>query len=450
MLDILWSLGFFILAIGTLVAVHEWGHFYVARKCGVKVQRFSIGFGKALWRTHDKKGTEYVIAAIPLGGYVKMLDERAEQVNEADLPYAFNRQSVAKRMAIIAAGPAVNFIFAIFALAVMFMVGMTSVKPFIGDVTQGSIADAAGLQPGDQIVAVEGAKTPTWEAARLELTRHIGDASITLQVIPEDHSRSVERTMDTTGWQFDPEKQSPFTTLGFAPYRPPVTGNIAQVAEDSPAQRAGIQPGDKIVGVDGTWQDDWGQIQGYLADRPGENVTLLLERGNQALSVDVQLDSVGEPDQQRGFLGVVATQQPWPESMLLEQQYWPWEAVALGSAETWRFVRFTFSAIGKLFTGDISVKNLSGPVSIAQGAGVSADYGVAYFLRFLAIISVSLGIINLLPIPVLDGGHLMFYAFEWLTGKPVSERVQEIGYRIGAALLFVMMTVAIFNDFGRL
>ncbi|MFC6439630.1 sigma E protease regulator RseP [Bowmanella sp. JS7-9] len=450
MTGFIWSLMFFILAIGLLVAVHEWGHFWVARRCGVKVLRFSIGFGKPLWRTKDKSGTEFVIAAIPLGGYVQMLDERAEQVPEKDLPFAFNRQHVLKRMAIIAAGPLVNFIFAVFALMLMYLIGIYAAKPVVGDITPGSIAERAGLPVGSEIVSVGDQETHTWEAARLEVVHHKGDNQLTLEIIPPGGLDPQRVNLDIRQWDFDPEKESPFSSLGIELFTPKTTPVLALVEENSAASAAGLQVGDKIIGLDGTQIEDWGQIQGYLVSRPGQSVIMDVEREGNILTLSATLGAVNQGNKQVGYLGVAPTRDSWPEGMLSLQRLSPWSALIEGGVETWRYIRFTFSAIGKLLTGDFSLNNLSGPISIAQGAGASADIGLAYFLRFLAIVSVSLGVLNLLPVPVLDGGHLVFYVFEWISGKPVPERVQEIGYRLGGMLLFAMMSIAIFNDIARL
>ncbi|WP_416305667.1 sigma E protease regulator RseP [Neptunicella sp. SCSIO 80796] len=451
MLSFLWSLFFFIVALGILVAVHEWGHFWVARRCGVKVERFSVGFGKALWRTKDKLGTEYVIALIPLGGYVKMLDERVDHVRDEDLPHAFNRQSVYKRIAIIAAGPVTNFLFAIIALMLMYLVGVDSVKPVIGKITPNSLLSEASITPRSQIIAVDGTQTRDWDAVNLELVSHIGHASMELTLLQTDNQSRYTRNVDIGNWQFNPEQQSALESLGIEPYRPELTTIIAWIAEDSAASRANIQQNDKIISLDGTPAQDWVQIVSYIAARPNQDVTIGVERQGSVQDINVLLDSrTAENGELQGYLGVVPQMEPWPESYRFNQQYDPVNALWQGVVKTWRLMTLSVEMIGKLLTGDVSVKNLSGPISIAQGAGASAGYGLVYFLSFLALISVNLGIINLLPLPVLDGGHLLYYVIEMITGKPVSEKVQEIGFRIGGTLLFLLMAVAIMNDIGRL
>ena len=449
MIDFLWSLGSFIVALGVLVAVHEWGHFWVARRCGVKVERFSIGFGKALWRRYDKLGTEYVIAAIPLGGYVKMLDERVDQVKEEELSQAFNRQHVLKRIAIIAAGPLTNFIFAIVALFLMYLIGLDTVKPVIGDIQPNTIAASAGLEKGGQVSRIGDRPTVDWEAVNLELISHIGAQTIRLEVTQES-GLSKTYLLDTRDWDFDPEKMSALSSLGIIPFRPAATTQLAYVGKDSAAQRAGLVVDDKIVTLDGTPVQKWEQIVGYVEQRPGQEVQLEVQRNNQFVSLTATIGSREVDGQQKGYLGVASKAEPWPDSYLFTHQYDPISAIVKATDKTWRLMTLSVEMIGKLITGDVSVKNLSGPISIAQGAGTSAGYGLVYFLSFLALISVNLGIINLLPLPVLDGGHLLYYFIELLTGRPVPESVQEVGFRIGGALLLLLMTIAIFNDVTRL
>lgn len=450
MFTFIWSLVSFILALGILVAVHEWGHFWVARRCGVKVERFSIGFGKALWRRKDKLGTEYVIAAIPLGGYVKMLDERVEQVAEQDLPHAFNRQHVLKRIAIIAAGPGVNFIFAIFALFLMYLIGLDTVKPLIGEIHQDSIASVSGLQADTLIRQVGGRDTPDWEAVNLELISHIGRANMEIEFVQQGSDVIQSRTLDISAWEFDPEKVSALASLGIRPFRPEITNTLGLVAENSAAQTIGLEVGDKILRLDGTTMENWEQIVGYVAQRPEVKVTIEVQREFETLRLSGMIGSRDEDGVARGYLGVSPTFAPWPDGLLFTHQYAVGEALSRATTKTWRLMTLSIEMIGKLLSGDVSVKNLSGPISIAQGAGMSASSGLVYFLGFLALISVNLGIINLLPLPVLDGGHLLYYFIELLSGRPVPDAVQEIGFKIGGVLLLLLMSIAIVNDITRL
>jgi regulator of sigma E protease len=445
----LWSLGSFIIALGILVAVHEWGHFWVARRCGVHVERFSVGFGKPLWRRVDKLGTEYVIAAIPLGGYVRMLDERVDNVPANKAHKAFNRQSVSKRMAIIAAGPGVNFIFAVLALFVMYLIGVQTIKPIVGEITPGSIVAQAGLESGDEIIAVGSRQTLDWEAVNLELISYVGDARLPI-TLRRARGFEQELIIPIDKWKFDPDKQSSLASLGIAPMRPDITLEIAVVAKNSAAQRIGIQMGDTITHFDQQPIASWQELVAKISERPSAAVEFTVIRAQQTMQLVGELDQTDGDFGPRGYLGVSPRVEPWPDGVVFNHQYGMIDGFYQALDRTWRLMTLSVEMIGKLFTGDVSVKNLSGPISIAQGAGASAEYGFVYFLSFLALISVNLGIINLLPLPMLDGGHLMYFSIEWLTGKPVSENIQEIGFKIGGVLLLGLMSIAIFNDIARL
>jgi regulator of sigma E protease len=442
-------LGAFIIALGILVAVHEWGHFYVARRCGVQVERFSIGFGKPIWRKVSKSGTEYVIAMIPLGGYVRMLDERIDDVPADKADKAFNNKPVLQRMAIIAAGPGVNFIFAFFALWLMYLVGLETVKPVVKEVEPQSIAALAGIQPGDEIIKVGSRSTPDWEAVNLEVVSNIGNETA-LVTVKNASNVEKELTFTLNGWNFDPDNESPLSSLGLTPFRPDPTLTVGFVGEGSAAAQAGLQPGDKLVALDGNAIASWNALVDYIVDNPGQTIALDVERDGQLQTLRATIARRDTPQGQSGYLGVSPTFEPWPQGYVFTHQYGIIEAITKALDKTWRLMTLSVEMIGKLVTGDVSVKNLSGPISIAQGAGTSAGYGLAYFLSFLALISVNLGIINLLPLPMLDGGHLMFYTAELITGKPVPEAVQEWGYRIGGVLLFTIMGIAIINDIARI
>ncbi len=448
MLSFLWSLGSFIVALGILVAVHEWGHFYVARLCGVQVERFSIGFGKPFWTRVDKKGTEFAVAAIPLGGYVRMLDERVETVPEEKRHLAFNNKPVLQRMAIIAAGPGVNFIFAVIALTVMFLIGQNTVKPIVGDVLPDSIAAQTRLQNGDEFVSVGGHDTPDWESVNLELVSAIGSESVPVTVKSAQGITS-QTQLDISNWNFDPEKQSALNSLGIVPFRPAITLEIGLVSDGSPAEEAGLQVGDTLVALNNDKIGDWESLVEQIKGLPGEQVALTINRDGQTQVINATIARRDTANGQTGFLGVSPLAEPWPEGYVFTHQYGPLDAIVKAADKTWRLTAVSVEMLGKLVIGDVSLNNLSGPISIAQGAGVSAGYGLTYFLSFLALISVSLGIINLLPIPMLDGGHLLFYIIEWATGKPVPEHIQEVGFKIGGVLLFMMMSIAIFNDISR-
>lgn len=440
----------FIIALGLLVTVHEFGHFWVARRCGVKVIRFSIGFGKALWRKTDKKGTEFVIAAIPLGGYVKMLDERAEEVEPHLRSQAFNNKTVGQRAAIIAAGPLANFLFAVFAYWLVFIIGVPALRPVIGDITPQSIAAKANISAGMELKSVAGIETPDWNAVRMALLGQIGEKQIDVTVAPFGSSVEQKKTLDTSNWAFDPDKQSPIQTLGFVPKMPQVEPVLDVVQKDSAASKAGLKQGDRLLKVNGKDLGQWQDFVKLWQNSPGQPIELVVARDGENQTVVMTPDVKTLDDGSKiGFAGLSPKVIPLPEEYQVTRQYDVFSAVYQAGSETWQLTKLTAKMIVKLITGDVKLKNLSGPISIAQGAGMAASYGLVYYLMFLALISVNLGIINLFPLPVLDGGHLAFLAVEKVTGKPVSEQVQDYSYRVGAILLVLLMGLALFNDFSR-
>ncbi len=450
MLSILWNLAAFIVALGVLITVHEFGHFWVARRCGVRVERFSIGFGKALWRRTDKLGTEYVIALIPLGGYVKMLDERAEPVAPELRHYAFNNKTVGQRAAIIAAGPIANFLFAIFAYWLVFIIGVPGVRPVVGEITPNSIAAQAQIQPGTELKAVDGIETPDWDAVRLQLVAKIGDEHTTLSVAQFGSNQRQDKTLDLRQWAFEPDKEDPVSSLGIRPRGPQIEPVLSEVQVNSAASKAGLQAGDRIVKVNGQPLTQWMTFVTLVRDNPDKPLALDIERQGSSLSLTLTPDSKQVNGKAEGFAGVVPKVIPLPDEYKTVRQYGPFSAVLEASDKTWQLMKLTVSMLGKLMTGEVKLNNLIGPSSIAQGAGMTAEFGIIYYLMFLALISVNLGIINLFPLPVLDGGHLLFLAIEKLKGGPVSERVQDFSYRIGSILLVLLMGLALFNDFSRL
>ncbi|BCS48835.1 zinc metalloprotease [Aeromonas jandaei] len=447
---VLWNIGAFVVALGLLVAVHEFGHFWVARRCGVKVERFSIGFGKAIWRRLGKDGTEYVLALIPLGGYVKMLDGRVDELKPGDEQYAFNHKSVWARMAIVAAGPMANFVFALFALWLMFMIGVPAVKPVIGEVRPASIVAEAGILPGMEIVGVGDEQTGDWESVTYALLSHLGDQSVTLKVKAPQTSYATDKNLSLESWKFDPDRESPIGSLGIVPLGGKVLPVVSAVVAKSASEKAGLQVGDRIKRVGEQEITEWVQFVELVQHAPGAPLQVVVERNNRDLDVTLTPDTRKVQGKLVGFVGLSPQLVPLPDEYRILLQYGPLQALWQGAQKTWSLITLTFDMIGKLVAGIVSLDNLSGPISIAKGAGSSADYGLVYFLSFLALISVNLGIINLFPLPVLDGGHLVYFLIEAVTGKPVSERIQEVGFRIGAAILMLLMGIALFNDFARL
>lgn len=447
----LWNLGAFLLALGILIAVHEFGHFWVARRCGVYVERFSIGFGKAIWQRKGKDGTEYTLAMIPLGGYVKMLDERVEAVPEHQRHMAFNNKKLWQRSAIVAAGPFANFVFAVFAYWVVYLIGVPAVKPVIGEVAPQSIAAQGGIAPGMELKSISGIETPDWESVNMAMISHIGDKQMAVTLTEPHTNVDVKRTLNLTDWSYDPESENVLTTLGLTPYTPAITLVISQLVDNGAAINAGFQLNDKIIAVDGEPIKQWQTFADLVRENPGKTLNVEVLRDNAPLTLALTPAIKDLKDGSKvGYVGIAPKVDAWPEDYRINLQFGPLESVAKATEKTWQLVTLTFDMVTKLVTGDVAIKNLSGPISIAKGAGMTADFGLVYFLGFLALISVNLGIVNLLPLPVLDGGHLMFFAIEAVTRRPVSEKIQDIGYRVGSAILVALMAIALFNDFTRL
>ncbi|XBT45074.1 RIP metalloprotease RseP [Pseudomonas viridiflava] len=440
-----------LVALGVLVTFHEFGHFWVARRCGVKVLRFSVGFGTPLLRWHDRHGTEFVIAAIPLGGYVKMLDEREGDVPSALVGQSFNRKSVRQRIAIVAAGPVANFLLAILFFWVLAMLGTQQVRPVIGAVEAGSLAASAGLTAGQEIVSIDGKPTNGWSAVNLQLVRRLGESG-TLQVGVREEGASAERQLQVKldNWLKGADEPDPIQSLGLQPWRPAIVPVLAEIDPKGPAAAAGLKTGDRLLALDGVAVNEWQQVVDAVRARPQAKVVVRVERDGAALEVPVTLARKGEGKAAGGYLGAGVKGGEWPANMLREVSYGPLDAVGEGLSRTWNMSVLTLESLKKMLFGELSVKNLSGPITIAKVAGASAQSGVGDFLNFLAYLSISLGVLNLLPIPVLDGGHLLFYLVEWARGRPLSDRVQGWGGQIGISLVIGVMLLALINDLGRL
>jgi regulator of sigma E protease len=440
-----------LVALGVLVTFHEFGHFWVARRCGVKVLRFSVGFGSPLVRWHDRHGTEFVIAAIPLGGYVKMLDEREGDVPPALLDSAFNRKTVRQRFAIVSAGPLANFLLAMVFFWLLAMLGSQQVRPVVGAVESGSLAAQAGMAVDQEIVAVNGKPVSGWGEVNLQLVRRLGESG-QLDVTVREVGSSAERHLQIPlqNWLKGVEEPDPITALGIRPWRPQIAPVIAQLDPEGPAQAAGIQLGDRLISLNRQPLDDWQQVIDAVKVLPDATAVLEVERDGQRVDVPLTLAARGEGDARRGYLGAGVEGGEWPAEMLREVRFGPLDAVVEGAKRTWTMSLLTLDSLKKMLFGELSVKNLSGPITIAKVAGASAQSGLGDFLNFLAYLSISLGVLNLLPIPVLDGGHLLFYLVEWVRGRPLSERVQGWGVQIGISLVVGVMLLALVNDLGRL
>ncbi|WP_370599899.1 sigma E protease regulator RseP [Pseudomonas nitroreducens] len=440
-----------VVALGVLVTFHEFGHFWVARRCGVKVLRFSVGFGTPLVRWHDRQGTEFVVAAIPLGGYVKMLDEREGDVPPELLDQAFNRKSVFQRIAIVAAGPVANFLLAILFFWVLAMLGSQQIKPIIGSIIADSPAALGGLAAGQEVVAVDGKAVEGWNGVNLQLVRRLGETGeLSVSVLDPGSSVPVIHQLQLKAWLKSADNPDPIAGLGIQPWRPAIAPVLAELDEKGPAKAAGLKVGDRLLSVDGQAVDDWQQVVDKVRARPETRVVLGIERDGQRQDIALTLAAKGEGNARAGYLGAGVSGGQWPADMLRKISYGPVDAVGEALSRTWSMSLLTLDSLKKMVLGQLSVKNLSGPITIAKVAGASAQSGVGDFLHFLAYLSISLGVLNLLPIPVLDGGHLLFYVVEWVRGRPLSERVQAWGMQIGISLVVGVMLLALVNDLSRL
>ena len=446
------SIAAFLLAIGILITVHEYGHYWMARRCNVKVLRFSVGFGRPLLqRRSGPDQTEYALAAIPLGGYVKMADERDESVAAEDLPRAFNRQTVGRRAAIVAAGPAANFLFAIVAFSLMFLVGMQGVRPVIGEVQPASVAAEAGFQPRDEIIEVGGRATPTWEQVALNLIdQGMNGDPIEVRVRTES-GQEFWRTLNIRDSRLLLGDGPLLGKLGISALQPWSEPVLGELLPEGAAARAGLMPGDRIRAVDGQAISSWTHWVDSVRERPNTEIQLQIERQGQVFEMRLRTDERIDNGQRIGMIGAFPyVDEAAVAALQTTVRYGMFESVSRGMQRTWDMSVLTLRVMWRLLTGEAALSNLAGPVGIAEYAGVSASVGLAAFLGFLGLVSISLGIINLLPIPMLDGGHLLYYLVEVIKGSPVSEAFEAIGQRVGIVMIGLLMTLALYNDFTRI
>ena len=438
----------FILALGVLIVVHEYGHYLVARLCGVKVLRFSVGFGRPLFiRALGKDRTEWVLAAIPFGGYVKMLDEREGPVEAAELDRAFNRQNVWKRLAIVVAGPLFNFAFAIVVYAGLFMYGLPEARPVLAEPPAGTLAAAAGLHAGDTVRATDGEPVTTWQDLRWRVVQAaLQGQRIRLETVDEK-GHLADVALDLSGFSSAEVESDLLERAGLRLYRPKLAAVLGELESGSPARAAGLQYGDRVLEVDGKAMAGWDEFVKAVQSSPGKPLALLVERGAERLRIVVVPEARKANERVIGRIGAGARD---IDRFFTRVSYPPLASVVKAADKTLEISLFSLKMLAKMVIGQVSWKHISGPVTIADFAGQSAQMGFTYYMTFLALISISLGVLNLLPIPLLDGGHLMYYAIELIKGKPVSERVMELGQRVGLALLLVMMAFAFYNDFNRL
>jgi len=453
MIELTYKVLGFLVTLGVLVVFHELGHYVVARLCGVKVLRFSIGFGRVVAaRAFGRDRTEWALSAIPLGGYVKFVDERETDVPAADLPRAFNRQSVWKRIAIVAAGPIANLLLAVLLFAGTYMVGVPGQRALLADPPAGTAAAAAGIRSGDLVVAVDGEPVKSWQDLRWRLTKAQGHEAVALAVEqggPHAGDPPLVRKLEIGALTTADWESNALATLGLRiDLGPPL---IADLVPGKPGEAAGLKAGDRIVAIDGTPVRSPGDVATATNAKPGVPIVFLVERGSATENVTVTPEATPQNGRVIGIAGVRLKVDPAAaERLALTVRYGPVEALAQGARKTWELSVFTLRMLGKIFTGEASLKNISGPLTMADFAGQSAQAGPLVFIGYLALISISLGVLNLLPVPLLDGGHLLYYFAEIFKGSPVSDRAFEVGQRIGMAMLAVLMALALFNDVSRL
>jgi len=442
----------FLGAIVLLVAFHEYGHYLVARLCGVKVLRFSIGFGKVLLsKKFEDSDTEWSISAIPLGGYVKMLDEREGEVKPEELSRAFNRQPVLKRMAIVIAGPLANLLLAILFYWGLFIYGVPGLKPIIGTIIPSSPAAVAQLQTGQTIVSVNDIATPSWQEVRWVLLDNILQGGTAVLQIRTTQGDVVQRLLEINSLTAADLDSDYVRKLGMQPYQPVVRPVIGEVVKGAVAERAGLQADDQILSVNGEPITDWEQWVTIVRHHPGKLLQLKIKREGHNIALDLVPDSVTENGEEIGRIGAAPriVQQDF-DALMTDVRYPPMGALRQALRKTWETSIVSLKMMGRMIAGQVSLKNLSGPITIADYAGQSAQMGFGAYLSFLALISISLGVLNLLPIPLLDGGHLLYYMAEMVKGSPVSEKLWDAGQKVGIALLLSLMSLALFNDLSRL
>jgi len=453
-MSILHNIFFFIVAIGVLVTFHEYGHYWVARKLGVKVLRFSVGFGKPLFswrRKNDPDKVEYAIAAIPLGGYVKMLDEREGNVPAEELHRAFNRQPVLKRSLIVFAGPAFNFILAVFLYWLVFVVGTTAQRPLLGEPLAESIVAQAGFAIKDEILQVGESEVASWNTFRIALIDQGLDGGQVDIKVRDVNGYELVRSLQLGDTRMLEDDADIVTKLGFDMWQPSLPAEIGGVVEDGAASQAGLARGDIIRSINSTAVNEWSEIVEQVRENPNTLMTFTVDRDGQRVDIDVIPGSRKQGDEEVGYIGAYQNvPDEIRDEMIVELKYGVIESFPKAIVKTWDMSLLTLRVLWKMVTGEASLNNISGPITIAQYAGVTATIGFTTFIGFLAIISVSLGVLNLLPIPMLDGGHLFYYLIEVIKGGPVSETFEVRGQQIGVMILALLMMIALFNDFQRL
>lgn len=439
----LWMLFLFVVTLGILIAFHEFGHYSIARLCGVHVERFSLGFGPKIASFRTRSGTEFQLAAIPLGGYVKMLDGRVDKLTPQNTSVAFDRQSVSKRAAIIAAGPIANFILAFLLYWIIFQLGVVSFPVKVAETVPNSIAASLNIVPDSELKSIDGIKVEDWQDVRLALVGSLGKRAIVITYSTPGQTQEIQRTAYLKRWKMDLEKEDPIATFGFIPKKPEILPILSAVMLNSAAERAGLQVGDRIINVDGAPLTDWIMFANQI--KAGHPHDLEIERQGKRMTVHLVPEIQHKANNVvQGFAGIT------PQTTLVTKTYAFFPAFVKSLGQTGFMIKLTMRSFYQLVTGTLSLNNLSGPVTIAKSADQSASYGIVAYLYFLAFISISLGVVNLLPLPILDGGHLVFLVIEKVMGRPVSEQKVTWIYKLSFILLIMLMGIALFNDFSRL
>lgn len=452
MSGILYTVVAFVVAIGVLVVVHEFGHYWVAKRLGVKVLRFSVGFGRPLWvRRFGRDNTEFVLAAIPLGGYVKMLDENETKVSKKDLPRAFNRQPLVKRAAIVLAGPMFNFLFAILVYWLLFSIGVEGIKPVVGKVVDNSIAAQAGFQPGDELITIDGKPVASWDQRRLYLFQRALDRD-RVDVEVRNTAGDVQmRRLDLATLSADQVSTGLLEKgLGLYPMMPDILPVLDKLEENGAGARSGLLKGDVIVAIDGKPVRLWDDVRSIISANPERALPFRIERAGSDMTVVVTTGKIERDGRTEGYIGAGPRFPEYPQEMRVSTRLDPYHALIEGVQNTWLMSSLTLEMLVKMVKLEVSTKSISGPITIAQVAGTSAQAGWDRFVMFLAVVSIGLGVLNLLPVPVLDGGHLAIYLIEAVKGSPLSERSLYWGQQVGITLLFALMALAFYNDFVRI
>lgn len=438
-----------VLAVFLVIVIHESGHFFVAKAFGVKVLRFSIGFGKPLWSKVSKSGTEYVLAILPLGGYVKMLDDREVQVSQQESQYAYNHQPLLVRMAIVLAGPITNFLLAIVVFWIIFLMGVTYVKPIVGQVVPGSIADRSGIKQGDVIRSVQGKKVEQWQQVLTRLIEEMGRSKLKIITqapgqTPQEHNVSLHN------WRLKDIEPDPLNSVGIIPFQPPIPAIVSKVVTNSPASRSGLQEGELIIEANGQPVQDWPALAEIIRTHPNQEISLTVQKADTVRHLKVQLDNRSNKGQAVGYFGVEVKMPEWPADTLIKPHYSIISAWVPALQQAWYLTIFNGIVLAKMIGGKISLQTLGGPITIFRTAGAASQAGLKVYLGFIAFISVTLGFINILPIPGLDGGHFLFQIIEGIIRRPISERYQMLLLRLGIILIILLIAQGTINDVRRM